>query len=93
MELAAALHHSWDARSEVAHEALRGTEDGKLRDAAGAFRAVVRAAGGGHSRRCGRGGGRPHKAALRRRRGGGEEGVGDGVGEEGRAAAACHRVC
>ena len=33
------------------------------------------------------------KAALRRREeeGLGEEGVGDGVGEEGRAAAGCHR--
>ena len=34
MELAAALHHSRDARPNVTHNAPRGTDDGKLRDAA-----------------------------------------------------------
>ena len=104
MELAAALHHCRDARSEVAHEALRGqktassgTRPEPLEEVSepqvGAVTVghvpLLSGAGG----RCGRGSGRPHGQVLRRKEvEEKEEGVGDGVGEEGRAAAACHRV-
>ena len=112
MELAAALHHSRDARSEVAHKALRGQKTASSgtrpeplvevsEPQVGAVTVgyvaapvpflsspmLADAAAEAVDARTVK---YLLKAALRRREEE-EEGVGDGVGEEGRAAAGCHR--